>query len=382
MLSPPLASLLDDSSCAMVGAWFVPGALLALALVDGLVPHTGQKPPPVFYSPVSYRTMGNRIRNSTSRCVGPRARDPAPQRTRQNYHRKERTTIRSLVFNRENVHFPGCPLRTIPPMLSMAIFCSFTNKSYNATSVSPSPLSNDVVFIGLRGGDRQHQSQRQDLARQHHHRRHHPGELRHHRNHNPPLSHTIHSFQSPGDDIQQQFYNAQESIVKQLCPDDGNAQRPYTAVAARFLAGTLAFYTTAFSMQCAQYKILGISTGTKPGIIPVGCGIITVALGSWVGHLAGLGVVASSSSTSNVSSASLLPSSLFVQRGIISTSGFEYGIESIRNALRQLPETAGSGFKCAREMLRPMMFGLSDKNANSERERKERREAWMHTARM
>ena len=107
--------------------------------------------------------------------------------------------------------------------------------------------------------------------------------------------------------------------------------------------------------------------------------MITVALGSWMGHLAGLGVAASASSSAT--------SPLFMQRRInFSPNGFEEGIDSIRNAIRQLPEITGSGFRCAREMMRPMMCTLSDMNNNNNRlsgkERKERKEAWMHAARM
>lgn len=156
--------------------------------------------------------------------------------------------------------------------------------------------------------------------------------------------------------------------------NDGNAPTSsISTTATRFFAGTMAFYTTAFSLQYVQYKLLKISTGTKPGIIPVGCGMITVALGSWMGHLAGLGVAASASSSAT--------SPLFMQRRInFSPNGFEEVIDSIRNAIRQLPEITGSGFRCAREMMRPMMFRLSD--MLSGKERKERKEAWMHAARM
>ena len=64
----------------------------------------------------------------------------------------------------------------------------------------------------------------------------------------------------------------------------------------KFLAGTLAFYTTAFSSTYAQYKFLKLSTGTRPGIIPMGVGAATVALGSWMAHLAGVGAVAAGAS--------------------------------------------------------------------------------------
>jgi hypothetical protein len=173
--------------------------------------------------------------------------------------------------------------------------------------------------------------------------------------------------------------------------DDNDGNAPISSIsntANRFLAGTMAFYTTAFSLQYVQYKLLKISTGTKPGIIPLGCGMITVALGSWMGHLAGLGVAASASSSVPATFAATATSPLFMQsRSYFGSIGFEEGIDSIRNAIRQLPEITGSGFRCAREMMRPMMFRLSDINNNnnnrlSGKERKERKEAWMHAARM
>ena len=171
--------------------------------------------------------------------------------------------------------------------------------------------------------------------------------------------------------------------------NDGNAPTSsISTTATRFFAGTMAFYTTAFSLQYVQYKLLKISTGTKPGIIPVGCGMITVALGSWMGHLAGLGVAASASSSVPATFAATATSPLFMQarRSNFGHIGFEEGIDSISNAIRQLPEIAGSGYRCAREMMRPMMCTLSDINDNNNRlsgkERKERKEVWMHAARM
>ena len=257
--------------------------------------------------------------------------------------------------------------------------CPFPIKSYSSTtvSVSPSPIRDDVVIglLRLRGGDGdwQHQPQRRhDLP---------PRRNLH------PHSHNIHYSNSPSDDIPQQFHNTRDNILKQLCPDDINVDDDVNAsrsstISSRFLAGTLAFYTTAFSLQYVQYKLLKISTGTRPGIIPIGCGMVTVALGSWMGHLAGLGVAASSSSTSSSTSSSSLLTSSFIQGKTSCSQGFDDGIASIRNAIRQLPEIASTGYRCAREMMRPMMVGLSNNNILSGKERRERKEAWMHAARM
>lgn len=261
------------------------------------------------------------------------------------------------------------------PMLpSLTSDSSSPIKSYYATSVSPSPISEAVVFglLRLRGGDvgQPQRPQRRNLH---------------------PHSHNIHSSNSPSDDIQQQFHNTRDNILKQLCPDDTNGDEDGNAststssnITSRFLAGTFAFYTTAFSLQYLQYKLLKISTGTRPGIVPVGCGMVTVALGSWMGHLAGLGVAASPSSSTSASSSSLLTSS-FMQGRISSSQGFDDGIASIRNAIRLIPEVAGSGYRCAREMMRPMMIGLKNTSSNyslSGKERREWKEAWMHAARM
>lgn len=265
------------------------------------------------------------------------------------------------------------------PMLpSLTSDSSSPIKSYYATSVSPSPISEAVVFglLRLRGGDVGQPQRPHDLPQ---------------RRNLHPHSHNIHSSNSPSDDIQQQFHNTRDNILKQLCPDDTNGDEDGNAststssnITSRFLAGTFAFYTTAFSLQYLQYKLLKISTGTRPGIVPVGCGMVTVALGSWMGHLAGLGVAASLSSSTSASSSSLLTSS-FMQGRISSSQGFDDGIASIRNAIRLIPEVAGSGYRCAREMMRPMMIGLKNTSSNyslSGKERREWKEAWMHAARM
>lgn len=256
------------------------------------------------------------------------------------------------------------------------------NNNNNATSTSPSSVSETAVpWPLLRGGDGKGDEQNQSQRRQGRHPHQDDCNVLRHRNDNDNPWKTDHSkmnsSQSPG------------RILNQLlCPDTNN-DNSSTDIAARFLAGTLAFYTTAFSLQYVQYKLLKISTGTQPSIIPVGFGMITVALGSWVGHLAGLGVAASYSKQnySSSSSASFLSSSF--KQGTIQ---FDNGMESIRNVIRQLPVIAGTGHKCAREMMRPLMFSLSDEsnhhhhnnnnNSLSGRERKERREAWMHAARM
>lgn len=100
--------------------------------------------------------------------------------------------------------------------------------------------------------------------------------------------------------------------------------------------------------------------------------MITVAMGSWMGHVAGLGVVAYSSSLSSPSSTSKGRSS----------HAFDDGVVIVRDAVRQLPEIAGSGYRCAKEMMRPMMLVMRDSNSLNGRERRERKEAWMHAARM
>jgi hypothetical protein len=74
---------------------------------------------------------------------------------------------------------------------------------------------------------------------------------------------------------------------------DGDGVTTMTAAAAAatsFTTGTAAFYTTSFVSQYIQYKLLKVSTGTRPSIIPSTIGMMSVALGSWMGHVVGLGM--------------------------------------------------------------------------------------------
>lgn len=139
-----------------------------------------------------------------------------------------------------------------------------------------------------------------------------------------------------------------------------------------FLSGTLAFYATAFTSQCIQYKILKMSTGTKPHLLPVMVGATTVALGSWVAHLAGVGTTAALNTIK----------SLRVDVNDLMNK------ETFRDVV---PIMGQSAIRSVKELTRPMklMFGVyggsgggSSISGLTRSERKERRDAWMHAARM
>jgi hypothetical protein len=58
---------------------------------------------------------------------------------------------------------------------------------------------------------------------------------------------------------------------------------------------------------------------------------------------------------------------------------------AILTGVRMLPEVGGAALRSAREMTRPMFLGIGvggDDAGLSARERRERKEAWMHAARM
>ncbi|KAL7531423.1 hypothetical protein ACHAWF_003763 [Thalassiosira exigua] len=118
-------------------------------------------------------------------------------------------------------------------------------------------------------------------------------------------------------------------------------------------SGTLAFYAAAFSSQLVQHKLLKMSTGTRPAALPALVGAATVALGSWAGHLAGLGTASAWSAA-----------------------------EDAWREKAPLERAARIGRAAARplaEMTRPMKVFAGDL---SRHERRERREAWMHAARI
>jgi hypothetical protein len=163
------------------------------------------------------------------------------------------------------------------------------------------------------------------------------------------------------------------SLVGSHDKDDGegdaNDVNALATKAAAFLAGTAAFHATAYASQLVQLRVLGISTGTRPIILPISIGMMTVAFGSFAGHVAGLGA-----------SRALLSGG---SRGGGGRSNY-YASSSPR---RSLSERGGMALTSMREMTRPMFLGIAmGGNDNvgglSIRDRRERKEAWMHAARM
>ena len=82
------------------------------------------------------------------------------------------------------------------------------------------------------------------------------------------------------------------SNIKQQLQTNDILPNNHSKTIATFLSGTIAFYTTSFTSQYIQYKLLKLSTGTRPAIIPISVGMATIARGSYMGHLAGIGTTA------------------------------------------------------------------------------------------
>ena len=139
-----------------------------------------------------------------------------------------------------------------------------------------------------------------------------------------------------------------------------------------FLAGTAAFHATSYASQLMQLKLLGVSTGTRPAVLPISLGMMTVAFGSWAGHLAGLGATRA------------LSAGWMGGGGVRRRSWYH---DDDDGAPSPRPSELGCmALRSMREMTRPMFLGITGgKDAIgglSTRERRERREAWMHAARM
>lgn len=134
---------------------------------------------------------------------------------------------------------------------------------------------------------------------------------------------------------------------------DVDCMSPRCDILPIFTAGTFAFYATAFSSQCVQQRFLRISTGTRPAILPITVGAVTVALGSWMGHLAGLGTSAAWETVQSSWKDNTL--------------------------MENIPKIGGLVERSIREMTRPMFSFAEDANRLG---RGERKEAWMHAARI
>ncbi|KAL3790821.1 hypothetical protein HJC23_004722 [Cyclotella cryptica] len=116
-------------------------------------------------------------------------------------------------------------------------------------------------------------------------------------------------------------------------------------IAAKFLTGTLAFYTTSFFSQLLQYKVFKMSTGTRPAVLPIMMGGATVMVGSAVGHLSGVGVQA-----------------CWNREGVNDVGRLRMGIEAMRKSV------VGMKYIFERE------------DTLTRAEKRERREVWFHFA--
>ena len=132
------------------------------------------------------------------------------------------------------------------------------------------------------------------------------------------------------------------------------ARRRTTAAVATFVAGTAAFHATAFASQLSQQKFLGISTGTRPGLLPSALGMATVALGSWAGHLAGLGTAHALLGGGGGGGGR----GGGWRRASSSCNDDDGAMGAMMACARRLPELGSAAMRSAGEMTRPMFLGI------------------------
>mmetsp|Transcript_6428 Transcript_6428/g.13560 ORF Transcript_6428/g.13560 Transcript_6428/m.13560 type:complete len:465 (+) Transcript_6428:87-1481(+) len=192
------------------------------------------------------------------------------------------------------------------------------------------------------------------------------------RNKNRNTNNPLHSIQSTIDNICTQLSNKLSQCNTQL--RNNQLLPPPHILLPSVISGTLAFYATSFSSQYIQYKLLKLSTGTRPMIIPISVGVATVAMGSWMGHLAGLGTVAAAKCTDRTSSSSRM------QWNRRATPDF---LEQCNSLLEEkiLP-MKDAACRTVHEMTRPMTIATNTNNNNNRRMQQERKEAWFHAARI
>jgi hypothetical protein len=181
------------------------------------------------------------------------------------------------------------------------------------------------------------------------------------------------------------------------------------AAASSFITGTAAFYATSFISQLMQYKYLKCSTGTRPFIIPGSIGMVTVAIGSWLGHVVGIGTTqhvllcaaANARRRHDVPYYNNDDSSRWRLRSIRENTSEDdddgdYNGKRITNImLAQLSEIGCTVWKSTMEMTRPLFLGIvsmdnHDNKINNynkqqqltKRQKAERKEAWTHMGRI
>ncbi|EJK60234.1 hypothetical protein THAOC_19455 [Thalassiosira oceanica] len=156
-------------------------------------------------------------------------------------------------------------------------------------------------------------------------------------------------------DLVDSISSTADGIIREI---SGDQPPKFHQQAIAFFSGTASFYATSFASQLMQHKVLGISTGTRPSVIPTAIGIATVAAGSWMGHLAGVGVTSAFGTIKDK-----------YLRGSLA--------ESI---LDQLPQMRLAAAQSIHEMARPLKLIMRDDLSRGER--RERNQAWMHAARV
>ena len=188
------------------------------------------------------------------------------------------------------------------------------------------------------------------------------------------------------------------------------------AAASSFITGTAAFYATSFISQLMQYKYLKCSTGTRPSIIPSSIGMVTVAIGSWMGHVVGMGTTQHVLLCAAANARRLRQSEYYNHdapycndddssrwrlRSIRENTSEDddddgYNVKRITNImLAQLSEIGYTVWKSTMEMTRPLFLGIvsmdnHDNEINNynirqqltKRQRAERKEAWAHMGRI
>eukprot|EP00985_Skeletonema_marinoi_P012809 scaffold6265_cov120-Skeletonema_marinoi.AAC.1 len=191
------------------------------------------------------------------------------------------------------------------------------------------------------------------------------------RNKNRNTNNPLHSIQFTIDNICTQLNDKLSQCNTQL--RNNQLLPPPHILLPSVISGTLAFYATSFSSQYIQYKLLKLSTGTRPMIIPISVGVATVAMGSWMGHLAGLGTVAAATTATAKCTDMSSSSSSRMQWNRRATPDF---LEQCNSLLEEkiLP-MKDAACRTVHEMTRPMTIATTTNNNNNRRMQQERKEA-------
>jgi len=200
---------------------------------------------------------------------------------------------------------------------------------------------------------------------------------RRHKHHQTVNNNPFHSIQSTLDNICTQL---SDKLSSQYNNGAQSVLPPPHILLPSVLSGTLAFYATSFSSQYIQYKLLKMSTGTRPAIIPISVGVATVAMGSWMGHLAGIGTAAAAARYTALSSSSLDGTSpwMMLWNRTKQTDFMEQCHSLLEEKIVPMKDAA---CRTVHEMIRPMTIDNIN-NKTNRRVQQERKEAWFHAARI